>query len=141
MSLAVKLQQSSSMFQPLFGKSATKEFSVRFVITPTGNYVAGGDPLDLTQLFALASGAPGNSLPSFELPVEVRIYSARPAGATGNGNLFVYQYSPGTTLANGTMQVFTGAAAQTALTELSAGAYGANILNDTINAVATFVMP
>ena len=39
------------------------------------------------------------------------------------------------------MQIFTGAAAQTALTELSAGNYPAGFLNDVIQGEAYFIMP
>jgi len=146
--LAVKLAYSSQTQEPLVWRTG-KIFHVLFYITPTnvdsaGNanpYVAGGDTLDLTQLFNLASSAPGTLLPTYEAVVYVRIKSARPNLATGYAGLFEYQYAPGTTLANGTMQVFTGAAAQAALTELTAGNYPANVLNDAILAEALFVMP
>jgi hypothetical protein len=150
--LSVKLAQSSSMGQPLWWREG-KIFHVLFYITATnvdspGNanpYVAGGDTLDLTQLFNTASSAPGMLLPTFEEVADVRIKSARPVGAANNGNLFVYEYAPNPTaaspLAAGTMQVFTGAAAQTGLTELTPGNYPAGVLNDTIFAEALFVMP
>lgn len=146
--LALEILASSSMLQPLAWKES-KIFKVLFTITPTnvdspGNanpYVAGGDTLDLTQLVSLTGGAPGATLPTFESVALVRILSARPNLATGYAGLFLYQYAPGTTLKNGTMQVFTGAAAQAALTELAAGNYPANVLNDTIIGEAYFVMP
>jgi hypothetical protein len=140
MPLAIKLQTSSQMGQPLFWKEG-KLFKVSFFITASGNYPAGGDTLDLTALFGVLSSAPGLSLPSFELPMDVDIKSWRPAGGANSGNLFLYQFCPGTTLANGTMQVLTGAAAQTALTEFTAGAYPAGVTTDTIKAIASFVMP
>lgn len=146
--LSVKLQASSSMGQPLYWRTG-KLFHFLFTITPTNvntgananPYVAGGDTLDLTQLVSLTAGAPGLTLPTFEAVVKVEINSSRLANATGFANLFVYQYSPGTTLSNGTMQIFTGAAAQTGLTELTAGNYPTNVLNDVIQAEALFVMP
>ena len=146
MALSVKLQTSSQTGQPLHWKEG-KIFKVLFIVTPTnvnspGNanpYVAGGDTLDLTQLFNLLSSAPGLSLPTFELPVKIEIQSIR--NAPGAANIFEYGYCPGTTLANGTMQVITGAAAQTALTELAAGNYPAGVLNDTIQAEAYFFVP
>jgi hypothetical protein len=144
--LSVKLQTESQTGQPLWWRSG-KMFHVLFFITATnvnspGNanpYVAGGDTLDLTQLFALASSAPGEVLPTFSQVAKVEIGSFR--AAPGTANEFVYQYCPGTNLQNGTMQVLTGAAAQTALTELTAGNYPAGVLNDVIQAEAMFVMP
>ena len=104
-------------------------------------YVPGGDTLDLTQIYALASTAPGWNLPTIDLPLRVVIVSQRPKGAANNGNLYLYEFAPGTTLQNGAMQVFTGAAAQTAPTELSAGNYPAGVTTDTIQAEAWFFMP
>jgi hypothetical protein len=146
--LSVKIQTASQTGQPLYWKEG-KIFKVLFTVTPTnvnspGNanpYVAGGDTLDLTQLFNLLSSAPGSVLPTFEAVAKVEFQSTRPAGAANNGNLFEYSYAPGTTMANGTMQIFTGAAAQTALTELSAGNYPAAVLGDTIQGEAYFIMP
>lgn len=146
--LTVKVQTSSSMFEPLVWKTA-KMFHVLFFITPTnvnspGNanpYVAGGDLLDLTQLTSIAAGGPGQTLPTFEAVAKVEINSGRLAGGAGSSGLFFYQYAPGTTLANGTMQVFTGAAAQSPLAELNAGNYPANVLNDVIHGEAIFVVP
>jgi len=146
--LTIAVQTSSSMLQPLNWKTG-KMFHVLFIITATnvntpGNanpYVAGGDTLDLTGLNALLGGMPGQVLPTFELPVKVEIQSIRPKGAANSGNLYVYSYAPGTTLQNGAMQVFTGAAAQTALTELSAGNYPAGVLNDSIQGEGIFVQP
>jgi hypothetical protein len=146
--LSVKIQNSSQTGQPLYWKEG-KIFKILFTITPTNvnsgananPYVAGGDTLDLTQLMGLLAGAPGSTLPTFEAVAKVEIQSVRPQGAANSANLFVYSYAPGTTLANGTMQVFTGAAAQTALTELTAGNYPAGVTTDTIQGEAYFVMP
>lgn len=146
--LALKVLASSSMLQPLAWKEG-KIFKVLFTITPTNvntgananPYVAGGDVCDLTQLVGLLGGMPGQTLPTFENVVKVELQSSRPLGATGSSGLFLYSYAPGTNLTNGTMQVFTGAAAQSALAELSAGNYPANVLNDTILGEAFFVMP
>lgn len=146
--LSLKLLQSAQTFQPLWWKES-KIFKVLFQVTPTNvdtganpnPYVAGGDTCDLTQLFNTASSAPGELLPTFELVVIVRFLSNRAQGGAGNGNLYVYNFAPGTTLANGTMQIFTGAAAQTALTELAAGNYPANVLNDVIVGEAYFIVP
>ena len=140
MALSVKLQNSSNTQQPLYWRTG-KIFHVLFTIAVSGNYSAGGDTLDLTQLFNLASSAPGDTLPTIDAVAKVEIQSFRAQGATGSAGLYVYSYAPGTTLANGTMQVFTGAAAQSPLTELSAGAYPANVANDVIQGEAYFVMP
>jgi len=86
-------------------------------LTNTVNYATGGDPFSLAGIDLIkASG----------LPFKVFIIS----GLAGQTNLFEYNYAPGTTLANGKLQVFTGAAAQTAMTELNAGAYPAGCLAD-----------
>lgn len=146
--LSVAIQASSQTQQPLWWKEG-KILKVLFTITPTnvnsaGNanpYVAGGDTIDLTQLFGLLGGAPGGTIPTFENVAKVELQSVRPKGAANSANLFIYSYAPGTTLANGSMQVFSGAAAQTALTELTAGNYPAGVTTDTIQGEAYFVMP
>lgn len=148
--LAVALQASSKTSQPLWWKEG-KILKVLFTIVATnantpGNanpYVAGGDTLDLTQLFALASSAPGMNIPTFEAVAKVVIRSSRLKGGAANGNLFDYQYAPdpGGNPALGGMQVFTGAAAGTGLTELAAGNYPAGVLNDVIQGEAYFVIP
>jgi hypothetical protein len=136
------------MQQPLAWKDG-KIFHVLFTITPTNvntgananPYIAGGDTLDLTQLVSLAGGAPGAALPTFESVALVTIQSSRPKLGTGYAGLYDYQYAPGAALNNGTMQIFTGGAAQSPFTELAAGNYPANVLNDTIIGHAYFVMP
>ena len=146
--LSVKLLASSQLSQPMIEKTP-KILHVFFQITPTNvntgananPYIAGGDVLDLTQLFNTASSAPGMSLPTFDNPILVRILSTRPLLGTGYAGKFEYQYAPSTAPNNGTMQVFTGAAAQAALTEMTAGNYVANVLNDTIIGEAFFAVP
>ncbi len=143
--LTITPQISSQTGQPAISKEG-RFWKVRCVIVATnvnspGNanpYVAGGDTLDLTTILAAVLG---QVLPTFDAPSWVEIISARPAGAANNGNLYIYGYAPGTTLKNGTMQIFTGAAAQTGLTELAAGNYPAGVLNDTIVASCEFFMP
>lgn len=143
--LATATQLGLPSGQALWQKMG-KFLIVPFLVTPTNvntgtnanPYVAGGDTLDLTQLFNLLSSAPGADLPTACLPLRVEMQSVRGQGKTGSTGLYVYQFSPGTTLSNGTMQIFTGAAAQSPLAELSAGNYPANVLNDSILAVAWF---
>lgn len=145
--LSAKIQQSSQTQQQLTWKEG-KIFKVLFTITPTnvdspGNanpYVAGGDTLDLTQLFSLLSAGPGQLLPTFEGVAKVVIQSE--PTAPGAATMYEYRYCSGTGLNNGTMQVFTtGAAAQSALTELTAGNYPAGVLADVIQGEAYFVQP
>jgi len=144
--LSIKLQVSSQMAQPIIRREG-KIFKVNFIITPTnvnspgnGNpYVAGGDTLDMTQLFNLLSSSPGQVLPSFETPIEVRLRSQ--PNAPGPAAEFKYRFCQGATLQTCTMQVLTGAAAQSGLTELSAGNYPAGVLADVIVGTAEFLMP
>lgn len=89
-------------------------------LTISGNYVPGGDPLNLQT-----GDVPADLIPA--LPVLIVSQDSTPGT-----NLFVYIYVPGTNLSNGKVQVFTGAAAQTGLTELAAGAYPAGVLADQV---------
>jgi hypothetical protein len=113
-------------------------FSVKLT-NGTTNYVAGGETIDLTQLFG-TGGLPGYSFPTASLPEKVEMQSVLPTASPQTG-LFEYQYVPGTTLANGKIQVFTGAAAQSALTELANGNYPAGVLADQIEGELVLPMP
>lgn len=143
--LTIAPQISSQTGQAAIWKEG-KMWKARCIITPTnvnspGNanpYVAGGDTLDLTQIVATLLG---QVLPTYDLASQVMIISARPSGAANNANMFEYSFAPGTTLKNGTMQVFTGAAAQTGLTELTAGNYPVGVTTDTILATVELFMP
>lgn len=98
-------------------------------LTNTANYPAGGDVLDLS------GNAFNDAVKSLGPPLDVDIKSYNSAGDSG----FVYKYRPGTSSANGKIQVLTGAAAQAALTELTAGAYPAGVLADKILGRAVFI--
>jgi hypothetical protein len=103
--------------------------AVFFKVVASNNYAAGGDTLDLTALadFIKSSGP----------PVVVELFSQKAGGTSG----FMYAYSPAAVNPaqnNGKMQVFTGAAAQAALTELANGAYPAGVTGDTIIGIAYF---
>jgi hypothetical protein len=146
--LTIAPQISSQTGQPLISKEG-RIWKIRGIVTPTnvnsaGNanpYVAGGDLLDITTIMATLLG---QLLPTFDLPSLVEVISARPTAAAGGSNnsaLFQYGYAPGTTLKNGTLQVFTGAAAQSGLAELAAGNYPAGVLTDTIVATIELWMP
>jgi hypothetical protein len=96
-----------------------------------GNYATAG------ITFSFGSLA-GTQLTSDAIPLWVEIQSnvkTTGAGGTPNTNQFIYSYAPGTDMTNGKIQVWTGAAAQTALTELS---NGSAFPTDTIQYVATF---
>src|SRR5690242_861434 len=60
-----------------------------------------------------------DQIKSNSVPLEVDIWSGTAAGTSPSG--YVYNYSQGTSRDNGQLTIFTGAAAQSALTELSAG--------------------
>lgn len=81
---------------------------------PTGGYVV-----------SLAK----SDIKSQRLPRKVEIQ-----GTSG----YVYRFIPGTTNANGKIMVYTGAAAQSALTELSAGATPAGVSGDVIGFEAQY---
>ena len=92
-------------------------------------YVTAGILADLTAL--------KDALKSGQLPTSVKIWSM-PSTASAETNVYIYLFCLGTTQANGKMQVYTGAAAQTALTELSAGNIPAGVSGDTIVFEAVF---
>lgn len=134
MSASAGLQAASGTGQPTVNKPVgSKTITAYFLLTLAGVYATGGDTLDLAAAF----NSPGMSLPVASLPLIVKIRSIKPT-SSAQTNLFEYNYVPGTTLQNGKVQVFTGAAAQTALTELSAGAYPAGVLADVIEIEAVF---
>lgn len=96
-------------------------------IALTGNYVAGGDLISWL-LDALKTGY---------IPVQVQFFSQ--SAAAGHSG-YQYYWRPGTTLANGKIQVeTTGNGAGNPLQELAAGAYPAAITGDTIAFAAVFL--
>lgn len=103
---------------------------VYFSVVLTGVYPTGGDILDL-------SGTPfGDAVKSLGPPLDVDLKSYASGGDSG----FVYKYRPGTTSANGKLQVMTtGAAAQAALVEFLTAAYTAAMLADKILGRAFFI--
>jgi hypothetical protein len=137
MAVTYALQQSSVTGQQVITEdqdTLTLWFTLAFAVGTV--YAAGGIPVDLTQLFAVGNAAPGASLPTGANPLTpVSLESSR---TPGQANLYVYHYVPGTNATNGTVQIFTGAAAQTGLTELTAGAIPAGVSGDTISGKVTF---
>jgi hypothetical protein len=79
--------------------STARTFLVDGTIAYSGSYPTNGDTLDLSQL-----GIPSNSV-----PIEVCIFEATPgASAPAYGAQFVYL--PGSSQANGLMEMFNGTA-------------------------------
>ncbi len=72
------------------------ELLVEGTLTFTGSYPTNGDTLDLSQL-----GIPSNSLPR-----RVEVFEATPAPGPAYGASFVFL--PGTTQANGLLELFSG---------------------------------
>lgn len=134
-SFTYAMQTSSVTGIPMLSEDQ-KTLTLFFTLVAAGVYAAGGIPIDFTQLFALLNNAPGASLPTGANPLTpVSLESSR---APGQANLYVYHFVPGSTPSNGFVQIFTGAAAQTGLTELSAGALPAGVTADTISGRVTF---
>lgn len=86
--------------------STLREFVVDGLITATGSYPTNGDTLDLSQL-----GIP-MSQNTF---VQVSIWEATVAPGPAYGGSFLYL--PGTTTANGLMEIFNGT------TQITTGTY------------------
>lgn len=111
---------------------------VEFLITPSGNYVAGGVPLDLTQLYSQTDPA-GRTLDSDQLPVWIDVVSMGAVAGTPQS----YKASTYTDPADGTPAVALTPATvnfQTwaGITEASSAGYTNTVLSDRIVAKATF---
>lgn len=87
----------------------------------SGNYVTGGDVMNL----AGSSQIPSNAVPDW-----VEILEAPPAGTSPTG--YDYIYCPGATPALGKVAIFNGTS------ELAAGAYSAGLLAAVIKFRASF---
>ena len=136
-SFTYAVQTSSVTGQPVITEDQ-ETLTIWFTLVAAGVYVAGGIPVDFTQLFAVLAAAPGASLVTAAAPLTpVSLESSR---TPGQANLYVYHFVPGSpsNASNGKVQILTGAAAQTALTELSAGALPAGVTADTISGRVTF---
>jgi hypothetical protein len=86
-----------------------------------GTYPTGG--FSLTNVFALEA----NKTSNYNTPMYLTVYSV-------SGSGYVYAYNR----ANNKLQIFTGAAAQSPLAELSAGATPAGVSGDTIEFFVEF---
>lgn len=96
-------------------------------LTASGNYVTHGDTMAFLD----------DRIKSDYPPLWVDVSEAPAAGISASGFRFVFV--PGTTQANGVLQVFTGSAAQSASAELSAGAYPAGLTGAVLIFRATFI--
>lgn len=83
--------------------TSNSHFIVKGTIALTGSYP--GTPGD-TLNFTTASQAAVNPFSSTQVPDDVRIYEAPAAGTSASG--LSYVFAPGTTQANGQLQVFSG---------------------------------
>lgn len=96
-----------------------QEFLIDFTVAFAGSFAANGDTLDLTVLNAASSLVPN----------KVELWEATPAsGKPASG--FTFIYLPGTTQANGIIEIFSGSTQETA----SAATYAS------LNLPAAFVL-
>lgn len=79
-----------------------QEVLVDGIITLSGNYTGPGDTLNLAGL----------GIPSNQLPTEVRIFETTPIPGPQSG--WAFRYVPGTTQANGLLELFNGTTQATA---------------------------
>lgn len=89
-------------------------------LTPSGNYVTGGDTVDFTGMASL--------VPSGAVPIEVDVVGqGNTAGTSWTAIGNYYALVQGTTIANYKLQCWVAAG-----TQLAAGAYPATVTNDKI---------
>lgn len=104
-------------------------FHVFGTIATSGSYVVNGDPLDLSQLNTYGGG-----IPSLAPPLSVRVWEQ---GAPNSG--WQYEFVPGTTLANGLLQVFgSNGSAPAALAQPGASTYASLVVPATLYFEAWF---
>jgi hypothetical protein len=101
-----------------------------------GDYAAASRPVlnFLTLTYPVGQGP----LPVSSAPYDVVLHS-QPVVASGTTAMFEYEFLKGSSQANGAVQIFTGAAAQSGLAELSDGAVPAAVVADTIRFEAKFL--
>jgi len=110
---------------------STNAIRVYGTIAASGSYSTSGDTLSFAGF---------DQIKSDTIPFFVTIQSQKGTGASG----FEYRFVPGTTMANGKMQVFgqqptSATTGVIALSELAAGAYPAGVTGDAILVEAVFV--
>lgn len=91
-------------------------------VTASGNYITGGDTVDLSQFPIIASSQP---------PIQGTAWLDGLAG-------YDYVFSAGSALNNGKVKVFQQGSSAGAFPELAAGAYPAAITSDTITFYGIF---
>jgi hypothetical protein len=102
MAIAIALDLGSSGVPDTTGKEAIYQGTLTF----SGSYTTGGDTLSFGNSSILS-----NSIPNY-----VEVYEQPSSSQTAVAYKFIY--SPGTTIANGKLQIFTNAGSQ-----FAAGAY------------------
>jgi hypothetical protein len=85
----------------------------------SGSYVSGGDTLNFLTAGTTQGGMGADAIKSLSLPQFSQIVEAPVVGTAASG--YTYLFAPGTTQANGAVQLFLGG------TQLSAGAYPAGV--------------
>ena len=101
-----------------------RRIHVAGAIAASGNYVIGGDTLDLTPLEALG-------VPTTKPPITGTAWMDGLAG-------YDYVFTPGATINSGKVKIFQNAAAAGAFAELASGAYPAAITADTVTFYGIF---
>lgn len=105
------------------------------VITPNVTYSHKAETYRVIGTLAVAASPGTYSAGGITCPLNIYAIKATRLPlrlSIGGQSGYVYKYIPGTTLANGKLKILTGAAAQSPLTELSAGAMPAGISGDVI---------
>jgi hypothetical protein len=101
-----------------------------------GTIAIGASPLTYPTHGLAMSFAGSDVIKSSSVPTEVDVWSEPAPGVSPSG--YQYQYVRGATRDAGLLAILTGAAAQSALAELSAGAVPAAVSGDVIRFKAVF---
>lgn len=103
-----------------------------------GTIAISADPATYTTHGIACSFAGFDDIKSSSPPLSVKVWSQPAAGVSPSG--YSYEFTPGTTQANGLLAILTGAAAQSPLAELTGGgAIPAGVSGDVIYFEATFL--
>jgi hypothetical protein len=103
-----------------------------------GKLAIGASPLTYTTGGIACSFVGFDAIKASSAPISVDV-SSQPAPGSAAAAKYIYQFLPGTGQGSGVLQIFTGAAAQSGLTELTGGgAIPAGVSGDTIAFHARF---